>query len=49
MTTRSAWVIDLPFTEGSATLGLLDADALDPWTGSPTMDGLVATLDALSD
>ena len=42
-------VIDLPFIEGSAALGLLDADALDPWTGSPTMDGLVATLDALSD
>ena len=37
-------VIDLPFTEDSPILNLLDPTALDPWTGAPTLDGVAAEL-----
>ena len=42
-------VIDLPFVEGSTALGLLDASALDPWTGTPTLDGVAAEIHVVSD
>tara|TARA_B100000530_G_scaffold323070_1_gene258598 strand:- start:158 stop:325 length:168 start_codon:yes stop_codon:yes gene_type:complete len=41
-------VVDVPFVEGSPTLKLLDPEALDPWTGVPTRDGLAAELNAIT-
>jgi anaerobic selenocysteine-containing dehydrogenase len=41
-------VVDVPFVEGSPTLKLLDPEALDPWTGVPTRDGLAVELNAIT-
>ena len=42
-------VIDLPFVEGTDSLRLLDSEAYDPWTGSPTFDGIAAELHVISE
>ena len=42
-------VIDLPFVEGTQALRLLDPNAADPWTGTPTLDGMTAEIRVVSD
>lgn len=37
-------MIDIPFTAGTDALNLLDPNGHDPWTGSPTFDGIVARI-----
>jgi anaerobic selenocysteine-containing dehydrogenase len=40
-------VIDLPFEAGTAALELLDAEAVDPLTGSAVLDGVTAELSTI--